>query len=218
VDWTSGYYLSRDRRMLLLLAKPARPPSDIDFGARMVAAVEAEVAAVQAEWPELVGEGGLPGVTLPPPPEVALGGSHMTAVDDARFIRRDGIVSGISSLLCVLALFLFAFRRLSPLLFAVLPLVAGLILSFALAALTLGHLSSATSSTAALLVGLAIDFVVVSYGRYVDERRRGAGLERALEAMSGSSGRAVVIGAITTAATFYASWSPTSPACGRWAF
>lgn len=204
VDWTSGYYLSRDRRMLLLLAKPARPPSDIDFGARMAAAVEAEVAAVQAEWPELVGDGGLPGVARPPRPEVALGGSHMTAVDDARFIRRDAIVSGISSLLCVLALFLFAFRRLGPLLFAVVPLAAGLILSFALAQLTLGTLSSATSSTAALLIGLAIDFVVVSYGRYVEERRRGAGLEQALEAMSGSSGRAVVIGAITTAATFYA--------------
>jgi uncharacterized protein len=38
----------------------------------------------------------------------------------------------------------------------------------------------------------------------VEERRRGASLEAALAAMSGSSGRAVVVGAVTTAATFYA--------------
>lgn len=203
VDWTSGYYLSRDRRMLLLLAKPVRPPSDVDFANRMADAVEAEVAALAAEWPAMVGEGALPG-EAPPPPEVALGGSHMTAVDDAKFIRRDALFGGLSSLAAVLLLFLFAFRRLGPLMFAILPLASGLIFTFAVAQLTLGKLSSATSGTAALLIGLGIDFVIVSYGRYVDERRRGATLEEALEAMSGSSGRAVVVGAVTTAATFYA--------------
>ncbi len=203
IEWTSGYYLSRDRRMLLLLAKPVRPPSDVDFAARMAAGAEAAIAEVQAEWPALAG-GGDPLVTVPPPPEVALGGSHMTSVDDARFIRRDAILSGVSSLVAVLLLFLFAFRRLGPLLFATVPLVTGLVLSFALAQLTLGRLSSATSGTAALLIGLGIDFVVVSYGRYVDERRRGASLDAALDAMSGSTGRGVAIGALTTAATFYA--------------
>jgi hypothetical protein len=203
VDWTSGYYLSRDRRMLLLLAKAVRPPSDIDFANRMADTVELMVEELKGDWPEMVGGGGLGGA-IPPPPEVALGGSHMTAVDDARFIRRDAIVGGVVSLIGVLLLFLFAFRRLGPLLFATVPLVTGLILTFALAQLTFGTLSSATSGTAALLIGLGIDFVIVSYGRYVDERRRGASLEAALEAMSGSSGRAVVIGALTTTATFYA--------------
>ena len=67
-----------------------------------------------------------------------------------------------------------------------------------------GKLSSATSVVAALLIGLGIDFVIVSYGRYVEERRGGASLEAALAAMCGACGRAVVAGAITTAATFYA--------------
>jgi hypothetical protein len=104
----------------------------------------------------------------------------------------------------VLLLFLVAFRRLGPLLFAVLPLTCGLLMTFGFAALTVGKLSTATSGTAALLIGLGIDFVIVSYGRYVEERRRGAEVDEALAAMSGSSGRAVVVGAITTAATFYA--------------
>ncbi|MGH9464079.1 MAG: MMPL family transporter, partial [Thermoanaerobaculia bacterium] len=49
-----------------------------------------------------------------------------------------------------------------------------------------------------------IDFVVVSYGRFVEERQAGAEFEQALATMCGSSGRAVVAGAVTTAGTFYA--------------
>src|SRR6185295_1173409 len=65
-------------------------------------------------------------------------------------------------------------------------------------------LSSATSIVAAMLIGLGIDFVIVSYGRYVEERRKGSSLESALLTMNGSSGRAVLVGALTTTATFYA--------------
>ena len=118
VDWASGYYLSRDRRMLLILAKPSRPPADVDAGAEMVAAIESVVERTLVRWPELAGGlGPVPGdgvdlgdeltleSELPPPPEVALGGSHLTAVDDARFIRRDGVVGAITSLfLCAAAL------------------------------------------------------------------------------------------------------------------
>ena len=56
----------------------------------------------------------------------------------------------------------------------------------------------------ALLIGLGIDFVIVSYGRFVEERRAGSTLEQALARMSGSSGRAVIVGGVTSAATFYA--------------
>ena len=34
VDWTSGYYLSRDHRLLLILAEPVKPPQDIPFNER----------------------------------------------------------------------------------------------------------------------------------------------------------------------------------------
>jgi predicted RND superfamily exporter protein len=79
-----------------------------------------------------------------------------------------------------------------------------LALTFGFSAIAFGSLSSATSGTAALLIGLGIDFVIVSYGRFVEERQRGGTLEQGLQVMSGSSGRAVVIGAVTSAATFYA--------------
>jgi predicted RND superfamily exporter protein len=242
IDWQSGYYLSRDHSLLLILAEPTEPPQNLEFDQRLVSVVETAAAEVRDEWPQIVGfeeppetapgespsdvegadddEGyldleaeGFGGddarteVSLddaPPPPEVAMGGAYLTSVDEERFIRRDVILNILTSIVLVLSLFLLAFRRLGPLLYAIVPLAAGLILTFGFASLTLDRLSTATSGTAALLIGLGIDFVVVSYGRFVEERHRGGDLDRAIAAMARQSGPAVVVGAVTTAATFYA--------------
>ena len=198
VDWTSGYYLSRDHRMLLILAEPTRPPQNLKFNEKLAGDVDRVVAETIARWEEIAGP------EPPPAPEVGVGGPHLTALGDSSLIRRDMIVNIATSALGVLFLFLIAFRRPGALLYAFLPLVCGLILTFGFAKIAIGSLSSATSAVAALLIGLGIDFVIVSYGRYIEERQRGESLESALAAMNGSSGRAVLIGAITTTATFLA--------------
>jgi predicted RND superfamily exporter protein len=198
VDWTSGYYLSRDHRLLLILAEPVKPPQDIPFTEKLAANVDRVIAGTVAEWDKIAGP------DAPPRPVVEAGGPHLTAVGDASLIRKDMIVNIITSALGVFILFLFAFRRLGALTYAFVPLLCGLLLTFGFAAAVFGSLSSATSVVAALLIGLGIDFVIVSYGRYVEERRAGASLEQALAAMCGACGPAVMAGAITTAATFYA--------------
>ncbi|HEX5760969.1 MAG TPA: MMPL family transporter, partial [Thermoanaerobaculia bacterium] len=198
VDWTSGYYLSQDHRVLLLLAQPKRPPQDYKFVASLVAGVDAVLARELAGWPELAGPG------APAAPRVGLGGPYLTSLGDASLIRRDMAINVCTSAAGVFLLFLFAFRRKAALLYAFVPLLFSILITFGLLAVTVGTLSSATSVVTALLIGLGIDFVIVSYGRYVEERRGGAGLDRALATMNGYTGRAVVVGALTTAATFYA--------------
>ncbi len=204
VDWTSGYYLSKDHRLLLLLAEPKNPPQDVKFSQAMVASVKRRIEAAKAAWPEIAGGGAGSDLKVPPVPETALGGPYLTTVGDAGLIAFDMMVNIATSALGVLLLFLFAFRRPSALLYAFVPLLTGLILTFGFAKIAIGSLSSATSVVAALLIGLGIDFVIVNYGRFVEERRRGATLEEALGAMNALSGRAVLTGAVTTAATFYA--------------
>jgi predicted RND superfamily exporter protein len=198
VDWTSGYYLSRDHRLLLILAEPVKPPQDIPFTESLAAHVDKVVAESLSHWEEIAGPGGRPR------PAVKIGGPHLTAVGDAGLIRTDMLVNIVTSALGVFLLFLFIFRRVGALLYAFVPLLCGLLLTFGFASLLFGKLSSATSVVAALLIGLGIDFVIVSYGRYVEERRGGASMEQGLQAMCGGVGGAVMAGAITTAATFYA--------------
>jgi hypothetical protein len=198
VDWTQGYLLSRDRQMLLMVAKPTQATQELDFARRLVSAVGRVVDGAIAEWPDIAGE------PVPPPPTVDLGGTPAIAVEDAGYLTRDIVTNAITSMLGVLLLFVLAFRRLGLVLYAFLPLTCGLVLAFGFAGATVGTLNAITSGFAALLVGLGIDFVIVSYGRYVEERNRGERLATALRRMCGSSGRAVITGGVTTAATFYA--------------
>ena len=159
--------------------------------------VEGTLDGVLEDWGGFAGEDA-------PIPEVVIGGRYVVALSDDSLIRRDVTINILTSMIGVLLLFWFAFRRLGLLFYAFVPLACGLILTFGFAAVVFGQLSAATSGVAALLIGLGIDFVIVSYGRYVEERKAGVGLEGALSKMSGTSGRAVLVGAITSAATFYA--------------
>jgi len=198
LDWASGYLLSQDQRMLLILAKPVRPPQDVEFNKRLVQVVNAEIESLRPEWPALAA------VENEPYPETVLGGRYVIALGDEALIRNDAITNVLTSMIGVLILFLFAFRRLGVLTYAFVPLFSGLVLTFGFTSIAFGVLNSATSGVAALLIGLGIDFVIVSYGRFIEERHRGVAFDLALEKMNGSSGRAVVIGAVTSAATFYA--------------
>jgi predicted RND superfamily exporter protein len=198
VDWTSGRYLSRDHRMLLVLAKPAGNAQDIEFIQDLYAAIRGDVEAVAADWSEIAGDVELPA------PEVIYGGRYMITLDDSGLIRRDVILNAVSSLFGVLILFYIAYRRLSLLLLVFWPLACGLAITFGFSAVAVGVLSSATAGVAALLVGLGDDFVIVLYGRYVESRQRGLSLVDSLRSMGGATARGVVLGALTTTATFYA--------------
>jgi predicted RND superfamily exporter protein len=198
VDLASGFFLSADRRLLLLLAKPVHPAQNFGFTEELVAAVEARTGDLLARWEEIAGP------DPPPPPAVELGGNYITTLEDAKYIRRDVVVNNVSSTLGVLLLFVYAFRRVGLILYALIPLMLGLSLTFGLMGITVGALNAVSGATAALLIGLGIDFVIVSYGRYVEERSNGASIPAALVTMNGSTGRSVVSGAVTTTATFWA--------------
>src|SRR4029079_18539381 len=112
-------FLSPDHRLLLLMAKPKEPAQHFAFTEQMVAAVESHVKAQLARWGEIAGP------DPPAAPRVELGGTYITTLEDARYIRRDVVVNNVSSTLGVLALFVYAFRRLGLILYALVPLFMG---------------------------------------------------------------------------------------------
>ncbi len=139
-----------------------------------------------------------------PLPKISHTGGYEIAVGDANLIRGDVIVNVVGSVIGVLLLFLYAFRRGASIAYAALPLALALVLTFAVAALTYGTLSSLSAGFAAMLAGLGIDFITVLYGRYVDERNRGATMPQGIITTIRTTLPGVFVAAITTAATFYA--------------
>lgn len=197
LDTSSGYYLSADHSTLIILAKPKRPAQDVPFAKGLLsdgALLEAQALAdFQKNAP--------PGTPLP---KIEHTGGYEIAVGDADLIRQDVIVNIVSSFFGVLALFLYAFRRGASVIYAGAPLALGLALTFGMAGAVYGTLSQASAGFAALLAGLGIDFITVLYGRYVDERNRGADMQSSVRTMIRSTLPGVLIAAITTAGTFFA--------------
>jgi predicted RND superfamily exporter protein len=197
LDTSSGYYLSADHTMLLILTKPKRPAQDVPFGKELMASgaiIEAQALAdFQRSKPADV-----------PIPRIEHTGGYEIAVGDADLIRQDIIANVLGSFFGVLALFLYAFRRAASIGYAGAPLALGLALTFGMAGLVYGQLSSASAGFAALLAGLGIDFITVLYGRYVDERNRGGDVAHSIRTIMRHTMPGVFIAAITTAGTFFA--------------
>jgi predicted exporter len=192
VDLSDGYYLARDGRSLILLAKPVRPSQNLEFDRRLMAAVGGAAREVAGE----MGEG--PGV------RVRFGGNYALVLQETELVRRDLVFNAVFSLLAVVTLYYVCYRRVAALLYASLPLVVGQALTFAVAYFVLGGLSAISVAFTALLMGLGTDFTIVMYARYVEERQAGASLALATERMVGDTGIGVFTGVITSSATFYA--------------
>jgi predicted exporter len=195
-DPETGCLTDPERRYLLMLAKPVRPAQDIAFNKVLADGLPARVELANHAWAEEGWE--------ETPPAVEFTGGYIIALVDSELIISDLVLGAIGSLVGVMALFLLAFRRRATLMYALLPLVTGLGLTFSFAGIVLGRLNSATSAFAALLIGLGIDFIIVLYGRYVEERQAGADHRQAVEALGRHTGVGVLLGAVTTSATFFA--------------
>ncbi|MGH9458471.1 MAG: MMPL family transporter [Thermoanaerobaculia bacterium] len=196
LDSSTGFYLSKDRSTFLILTRPRRPAQDLPFGRELMRESEEIVRAAVEELrntaPDL------------PPPRVEFTGGYAISTADADLIRRDVISNVLFSFFGVLVLFLYGFRRVAAIGYAAIPMGLALAMTFGVAGLIFGTLSSASAGFAALLAGLGIDFNTVLYGRYVDERNRGRSLADALTTTLRTTLPSVAIAASTTAITFFA--------------
>lgn len=197
IDTSSGYYLSTDRSMLLMLTKPKHPAQDVPFAKALLAEAAMIEGRALADFRDNAPAG-------TPLPKIVHTGGYEIAVGDAELIRHDVVVNIVGSFVGVVALFVYGFRRPLSIVYAAAPMALGLALTFGVAGVVYGQLSSASAGFAALLAGLGIDFITVLYGRYVDERNRGATMAHGLIVAMRTSLPGIFIAAITTAATFYA--------------
>ena len=196
VDLASGYYLSEDHTTLIILVKPAKPAQDLMFARQLVAGTEQITQKATAEFQRAH-------PTLPLP-KIDYAGGYAIATEDSELIKKDLVVNELFSVIGILALFLYAFRRPMSVVYAGVPMLLAIALTFALAGVLYGELSSASAGFAALIAGLGIDFITVVYGRYVDERNRGATLEEGIRIIMKKTLPGVTVAALTSAATFYA--------------
>lgn len=195
-DFSSGYYVSTDQSSAVIIAKPFKAAQNLPFSRSVMNETRDFVAQVLAEF-----KAANPNVALP---TIGYTGGYAIAAADEKIIRQDMALNSVTSFIGILLLYLYAYRRPSALLYAAVPMIVAIVITFAIGALAYGTLSAASTGFAALLAGLGVDFMTVLYERYVDERNRGASVTEAVRIFMRHALPGVVVGALTTAATFYA--------------
>lgn len=83
------------------------------------------------------------------------------------------------------------------------PLFMSLTWTFGLAYLAFSTLNLMTSALGLVLFGLGIDFGIHFYARFSEERGNGKPLEEAIEVVFTSTGQAITVGGLTTAAALF---------------
>ncbi len=127
--------------------------------------------------------------------------AHEAAEEEA--LGSDVFYPSILAFGLIVALFYLSFERKRSIAFALLALLAGIVVDVGFAALTVVKLNMITSSFGALLVGLGIDFGIHIVSRYDEASRRGASPSDAMAVVFSETFMPVAIGGVTTAIAFY---------------
>src|SRR6266567_2078957 len=184
LDPASPYFLSRDGRVLIMIAEPARPVQDMAFARKLVAGIfEAR-------------RGGRV--------RISCAGAHLSAVIDERAVKGNVIACVLSSLVVVLLLFYLTYRRFLPTLLIPLILIFGVALALGTAGLFLSSVSLISFAFTALIIGLGTDYSIHLYDRFYWERGNGQPAGEALRLAVIDTGHGVFTAATTTALPFLA--------------
>ncbi len=184
LDPASPYFLSRDQRVMIVIAEPARPVQDIAFARRLVTGINQARSGLSVS--------------------VSCAGAHVSAVLDEAAMKSNILSCILSSLLVVLAIFYTAYRRLLPTILLPLIIAVGVILALGTASLLLPSIHVISFAFMALIIGLGTDYSIHLYDRYHCERVAGKDTLVALQLAVVDTGHGLFTAAATTALPFLA--------------
>jgi predicted exporter len=195
VGVTEAGYVSMDGRHRLVVAKPRRPPYDTTFSHQLMARLD----AIRTSPAYAAASGG---DQTQPPLDVAFAGGHRIAIETEAVVRRESILNSIGSLALILPLLFIVFRSVWLLVCGALPSTASLVVVLGLVGLGGATLSAAATGAAAMLFGLGVDGVVLIYVAHRLALADGLSVEASVATLGGPSA-SMLLGMLTTAATFY---------------
>ncbi|GMV83910.1 MAG: hypothetical protein AMXMBFR7_50940 [Planctomycetota bacterium] len=213
-----GYFLSPDGTTLLILGRPVGIAQDLVFDHALLSACQrAENRAVEAfrkrspaprlktalkateyaEWAS--GE---------PVPDLSVGftGLHTIAYESEVSMRKDILATTGSSVLAVLLLFLFVFRRMALALYIGLTMGLCILFTLAAAALVHGKIGVMGASFPCILLGMGVDYGIHLFSTF-HAYREGEGAEQSPEELLRHTlqkcGPGILAAAATTVAAFF---------------
>ncbi|MCK5258933.1 MAG: MMPL family transporter, partial [Thermoplasmatales archaeon] len=183
------YFISHDKRVLLIAIKPTFNAMDVDKDIASTIALQNILDKILPEHP-----GVKAGIT----------GMIPLQKDEMEHTTSSMKKSSVVALVLVLVLFILTFRMWSTPVLAGLNLVIAIIIAAGVVGLILGRLNLMTSMFAVILIGLGIDYSIHIISLYSERRSIDKNAVSAMEQTLLRSGSGIITGGLTTAAAFFA--------------
>jgi len=199
-DISGNFFITEDNSTAFFIIGTTKSAGDTEYTDELVA----NAKEIETDLKKRFGYSELSEKKRDLPPRVTLVGSHMIIRDDRKDLV-ETIYSTIAfSLIGIALLFFLFFMRGRTLFFAYIPMLIGVIWSFACAKFFVGSLNIITVSIGAIIIGLGIDFPAHLLNDYYKKREDGTEFLDALVDTWKGVGRSVFYGMLTTSAAFFA--------------
>ncbi len=179
------------KKIQLLRVKPLQSPQRLDFNRQLLS----DIRKIEMD---LRREGKFSSV------QVGYTGDYPSALEEADQIEKEIKKVSFFVFAVLFLILLLYFRKLLSVLIIALPLAAGVLWSYGVIHLLLGHLNIITSFAGAILAGLGSDYGIYLLSRYEQERERGADFLTASNRAFFNTGKATYASMITTVGAFAA--------------
>ncbi|MFC1557109.1 RND family transporter [candidate division KSB1 bacterium] len=199
-----GYFLSTDKKMLLIFVTPTMSLNDpFDITTIGVNAIDKTVQEFAAQNPGI---------------RIGLTGGHVISRDEMEAGMEDTIRNVTIAFIIILTVFIISFRMFTAPLLAMLVLIAGIVWDMGIASLIIGRLNLFTAMCGVVLVGLGVDFAIHIISAFTEFRHKGEDIEEALRSTFTRIGGGLTTGAVTTAFAFLALTLTSYPAFREFGF
>jgi uncharacterized protein len=151
-------YVSDDGRRQLLVVRTGFGKTDVDSGDELLDALARARAEILADEAVAAAQVGF------------TAGVASTVAEHVALIRGMVLSSAVTALLVALVLVLYL-RSVRLLVLLTMSLTLGTLVSFGVAAITVGHLNAATAFLGAIIAGNGVNYGILLLARYLEERR-----------------------------------------------
>ncbi|PTL81312.1 RND family transporter [Vitiosangium sp. GDMCC 1.1324] len=195
------YYISNDRKMVLILIKPMWDSNQLGKTKDFVEQLRKDLAAYSAGGVQLKEDYDLMGNDK----LVAYGftGSYKTAVDDSYAIEESLQPVSLIAFAAIFVITILAFRKWVPTLIVASGTVIGTIITMGFTYITVGELNMITSILGGLLMGFGIDYGIHFIFRTRLELGQGKPYDQAIQDAVVNAGRPALVAAVVTSGSFF---------------
>lgn len=188
-DVFKEYYISKDNKELVLLIKPNGLAGNLAFSRRLEKKANEIIKTLNPEKYDK---------TL----EISFTGRYKKQIDLNDQMVGDIKFTIFGSLVLGSLLLFFYFKQIRGIFLVGIPLLSSIIITLALAYLLVGYLNIISGFLFSILMGIGMDYGIIFYSRYVEERNKNLDSYNAMIVAFNAVGKSLVIAAFTTGIAF----------------